>query len=365
MTTAPLSISSSSFSYSPSPSSVFNTSCRSRGIISRIRITIPRTSATVVAKSQQHFTSSSWIRRGRRSIVSCEVALKADSPSEAAANSEESKIGARVRVKVPLKVYHVPKVPELDLSGMEGELKQYVGFWKGKHISANLPFKVQFFAQVPDRDGPVKFLAHLKEDELVTVSSILHLLGGLVLLCLSIAVVCYSLDGEGVVRVLDLEVHSGVGRDYLAQRSDLSFWAKEMEIFSGGCSIQIETNVIAMETDSTLFLDCYAIKSCPRKLQSEGVSFTFKENLLKYESDYCYLLFTNGSYLCHVSNYNSKRKRQLCLQLDLLSLGCVVHSFYMLEPAVLFKSLPFPVVVCSTWYSGGVKNDEVLISTLQ
>ncbi|THG06548.1 hypothetical protein TEA_009596 [Camellia sinensis var. sinensis] len=76
----------------------------------------------------------------------------------------EAKIGARVRVKVPLKVYHVPRVPETDLTGKEGVLKQYVVVWKGKRISANLPFKVEFFADVEGR-GKVKFFAHLKEDE--------------------------------------------------------------------------------------------------------------------------------------------------------------------------------------------------------
>ncbi|KAI7996750.1 hypothetical protein LOK49_LG10G01507 [Camellia lanceoleosa] len=43
-------------------------------------------------------------------------------------------------------------------------LKQYVVVWKGKRISANLPFKVEFFADVEGR-GKVKFFAHLKEDE--------------------------------------------------------------------------------------------------------------------------------------------------------------------------------------------------------
>ena len=76
----------------------------------------------------------------------------------------EDKIGKRVRVKVPLKVYHIPKVPEVDLSDMEGEIKQYVGLWKGKRISANLPYKVEFISEIPGR-GTVKFFAHLKEDE--------------------------------------------------------------------------------------------------------------------------------------------------------------------------------------------------------
>ncbi|KAM5566317.1 ferredoxin-thioredoxin reductase, variable chain, chloroplastic [Rosa sericea] len=109
-------------------------------------------------------------RKSRRIV--CEVAIGSDSatsdlsPStssevEAAASS---KIGARVKVTVPLKVYHVPRVPEVDITGMEGELKQYVGLWKGKRISANLPYKVQFFVDVEGR-GAVKFFAHLKEDE--------------------------------------------------------------------------------------------------------------------------------------------------------------------------------------------------------
>lgn len=116
----------------------------------------------------------------RRRRISCEVAIKSDSatspsssefsesPSSSPGTADDetggARIGARVRVKVPLKVYHVPKVPEIDISGMEGELKQYVGVWKGKRISANLPYKVQFLTEVEGR-GKVKFFAHLKEDE--------------------------------------------------------------------------------------------------------------------------------------------------------------------------------------------------------
>lgn len=111
-------------------------------------------------------------------MISCEVALKSDSTASSSSSvdkddsssassalpEEAKKIGARVRVKVPLKVYHVPRVPEVDLTGMEGELKQYVGLWKGKRISANFPFKVEFRTEIEGR-GPVKFFAHLKEDE--------------------------------------------------------------------------------------------------------------------------------------------------------------------------------------------------------
>uniref|UniRef100_A0A2C9UMM7 Ferredoxin thioredoxin reductase alpha chain domain-containing protein n=1 Tax=Manihot esculenta TaxID=3983 RepID=A0A2C9UMM7_MANES len=74
------------------------------------------------------------------------------------------KIGVRVRVKVPLKVFHVPRVPEVDLTGKEGQLKQYVALWKGKRISANLPYKVEFVVDIEGR-CPIKFFAHLKEDE--------------------------------------------------------------------------------------------------------------------------------------------------------------------------------------------------------
>ncbi|KAK7365229.1 hypothetical protein VNO80_14122 [Phaseolus coccineus] len=93
--------------------------------------------------------------------VRCEVAINA---VEESTTSAEAKVGARVKVKDGVKVYHVPKVPELDLSGMEGEIKQYVGLWNGKRISANLPYKVQFVTDIQGR-GPVKFFAHLKEDE--------------------------------------------------------------------------------------------------------------------------------------------------------------------------------------------------------
>ncbi|KAJ4974840.1 hypothetical protein NE237_008014 [Protea cynaroides] len=136
--------------------------------------------------------STGKLRRERR--ISCELALKPDSAtvnfsasSSLSSSSSSSlssvssmalsatigeddeewnraRIGARVRVKAPLKVYHVPKVPEFDLTGMEGELKQYVSIWKEKRISANLPCKVEFVTEIEGR-GTVKFCAHLKEEE--------------------------------------------------------------------------------------------------------------------------------------------------------------------------------------------------------
>ncbi|KAE8672744.1 Ferredoxin-thioredoxin reductase, variable chain [Hibiscus syriacus] len=105
----------------------------------------------------------------RRRAVSCQAASAAsvdeDEKEASVSGSEEAKVGAKVRVKAPLKVYHVNRIPELDLNGMEGVIKQFVGVWKGKKISANLPYKVEFVTEVEGR-GPVKFLAHLKEDEL-------------------------------------------------------------------------------------------------------------------------------------------------------------------------------------------------------
>ncbi|XP_010454627.1 PREDICTED: ferredoxin-thioredoxin reductase, variable chain [Camelina sativa] len=108
-----------------------------------------------------------------RFTIRCGVATKsADSvnlDASSASSSEEeieakAKIGSRVRVTAPLKVYHVNRVPEVDLEGMEGKLKDYVSVWKGKRVSANLPYKVEFFIEIEGR-GPVKSVSHLKDDE--------------------------------------------------------------------------------------------------------------------------------------------------------------------------------------------------------
>lgn len=141
-------------------------------------------SSSGILNSRRAYCPFRMTRRSR-SII-CDVAMKSldsqtstisaavevndlsSSPSTSSQAQVEddaaAKIGARIRVKVPLKVYHVPRLPEVDLTGMEGEIKQYVGLWKGKTISANLPYKVEFITEVQGRD-PVKFFAHLKEDE--------------------------------------------------------------------------------------------------------------------------------------------------------------------------------------------------------
>lgn len=65
-----------------------------------------------------------------------------------------------------LKVYHVQKAAlELDLNGLEALIEQFVGVWKGKRISSNLPFKVEFQIVVEGQHRPVKFVSHLKEEE--------------------------------------------------------------------------------------------------------------------------------------------------------------------------------------------------------
>ncbi|KAG6500043.1 ferredoxin-thioredoxin reductase, variable chain-like [Zingiber officinale] len=102
--------------------------------------------------------------------VTCQAVLSADVSSSSEIEEEEeeraaAKIGKRVRVTVPLKVCHVQKAPDLDLDGLEGVIKQYVGIWKGKRISANLPFKVEFQIEFEGQTRPVKFISHLKEDE--------------------------------------------------------------------------------------------------------------------------------------------------------------------------------------------------------
>ncbi|CAK7323803.1 unnamed protein product [Dovyalis caffra] len=123
------------------------------------------TTATSTSSSAAAASSISG-RRRRKTPVSCSVALGSNNSATMVTEDEEEKakkmIGARVRVKAPVKVYHVPRVAEeLDLCGLEGEVKQYVSLWKGRRISANLPCKVQFV-----HSGGVKFFAHLREDEL-------------------------------------------------------------------------------------------------------------------------------------------------------------------------------------------------------
>lgn len=105
-------------------------------------------------------------RNTQKPNVSSTSSLNLDEGVDQKDAAAMGKVGSKVRVTVPLKVYHVPKVPELDLEGRIGTLKQYVAVYKGKQISANLPYKVDFVVDdLEGRSAPVKFSAHLKEDE--------------------------------------------------------------------------------------------------------------------------------------------------------------------------------------------------------
>ncbi|CAH8383260.1 unnamed protein product [Eruca vesicaria subsp. sativa] len=120
----------------------------------------------IISQSLSLFSSQSRIKRPRSiKTISCNTAVKsADLSSEEEMEADaKAKVGCRVKVTAPLKVYHVNHVPEVDL---EGKLKDYVAVWKGKGISANLPYKVDFCKEVEGRGrGNVKFVAHLKDDE--------------------------------------------------------------------------------------------------------------------------------------------------------------------------------------------------------
>jgi len=106
----------------------------------------------------------------RRARLLLQVALTNEVTSESDDVAAEEaaaapKIGRRVRVTAPLRVYHVLKAPDLDIQGMEGVVKQYVCVWKGKRVTANLPFKVGFQLVVEGQPKPVRFFTHLREDE--------------------------------------------------------------------------------------------------------------------------------------------------------------------------------------------------------
>ncbi|TVU03003.1 hypothetical protein EJB05_20610, partial [Eragrostis curvula] len=102
-------------------------------------------------------------RRGRIQVALTSEVSSDDVAAEEAAAA--SKIGRRVRVTAPLRVYHVLKAPNLDVQGMEGVVNQYVGVWKGKRITANTPYKVEFHLPVEGQPKPVRFFVHLREDE--------------------------------------------------------------------------------------------------------------------------------------------------------------------------------------------------------
>ncbi|CAK9183582.1 unnamed protein product [Ilex paraguariensis] len=127
-----------------------------------LTISTPNLPSFLISRPSINFQRKNATSDSTTIIDTPSVSLYSEDDDKAAV---EAKIGSRVRVKVPLKVYHVPKVPEFELTGMIGVLKQYVGVWKGKRISANFPYKIEFVTEIEGRKGPVKFFAHLREDE--------------------------------------------------------------------------------------------------------------------------------------------------------------------------------------------------------
>ena len=101
--------------------------------------------------------------RRRRGAVVCEVVVELNG-SEEGTSEQEQKIGAGTKIRVlgPLKVYHVPKNPDLDIGGMEGIVKDVVTTFKGKPISATFPYKCQL---TTSGEESRKFFVHLKDDE--------------------------------------------------------------------------------------------------------------------------------------------------------------------------------------------------------
>lgn len=88
----------------------------------------------------------------------------------ATAITAELNEGDKVKVKSPVTVYHVGKFKQgIDMAGLEGTIVGNASQFQGLELSANLPWKVQFFKDAPDGGKPVKFICHFEEDEIETV----------------------------------------------------------------------------------------------------------------------------------------------------------------------------------------------------
>ncbi|KAF0931715.1 hypothetical protein E2562_005707 [Oryza meyeriana var. granulata] len=120
-------------------------------------------SAAAAARCLGRLPRRARLRTARHVALTSDVSSSEDVAAEEAAVAP--KIGKRVRVTAPVRVYHVMKAPDLDVKGMEGVVKQYVGVWKGKRITANFPFKVEFHLSVEGQPKQVRFFVHLREDE--------------------------------------------------------------------------------------------------------------------------------------------------------------------------------------------------------
>lgn len=69
----------------------------------------------------------------------------------------------------PRQVYHVPKTPELDISGMTGTVTAVVTHHKGVEISATMPYRVSLDVPAPEGGKAPKVIVHLAGGELEVV----------------------------------------------------------------------------------------------------------------------------------------------------------------------------------------------------
>jgi hypothetical protein len=105
--------------------------------------------------------------------------------------------GTKVKVTTEVKVYHAPKRAEgIDLQGMEGTIAKNTIYYKGKELSPNLPYKVQFEL---DPGAKAKFFAHL-----VSNSGVGWVRGAGVQQC-------DAAGGQGVSSILVMEPHYTYG----------------------------------------------------------------------------------------------------------------------------------------------------------
>jgi hypothetical protein len=67
--------------------------------------------------------------------------------------------GTKVKVTAEVKVYHAPKQADgINLQGKEGVIVKNVAYYKDKHLSPNLPYKVEIDI---GNGGKPKFFVHL------------------------------------------------------------------------------------------------------------------------------------------------------------------------------------------------------------
>ncbi|KAL2347433.1 hypothetical protein Fmac_001433 [Flemingia macrophylla] len=168
-------------------------------------------------------------------------------------------IGARVKVKVPLKVYHVPKIAEVDFTGMEGEIKQYVGLCKGKRISTNLPYKVKAFLAVVSGMAALVLLRLIvhDHDNLFVAAEAVHSLG--------ISILIYKLIKEKTC----------VGLSLKSQELTAMFLAARLY-----CSFVMEYDIHTLLDLATLATTLWVIYMIRFKLKSSYMEE--KDNFARY-----------------------------------------------------------------------------------